>query len=118
MGVVFCNGPAGEKLATSIAMSYHRASAQAAGPPVGLGHRRAAIIAGPDDNRTAITIKDALFAGLKERDLTPVPVITSNYRIDSGASALRAILSPPSTPTPIFSVSSLIALCAMTTHQV
>src|SRR5260370_12884891 len=79
----------------------------------GLGHRRAAIIAGPEDNRTAITIKDALVAGLKERDLTPVPVISSNYRIDSGASAVRAILSTPDKPTAIFCGSDLIALGAM-----
>src|SRR5260370_4995443 len=80
---------------------------------VGLGHRRAAIIAGPEDNRTAITIKDALVAGLKKRDINPLPVISSNYRIDSGASAVRAILSTPGKLTAIFCGSELIGLGAM-----
>src|SRR5258708_452132 len=113
IGVVFCNVSPAEKLVSTISIDYQRGMAQAIEHIVGLGHRRAAIIAGPDDNRTAITIKDALVAGLKERDLTPVPVISSNYRIDSGASAVRAILSTPDKPTAIFCGSDLIALGAM-----
>jgi len=40
-------------------------------------------------------------------------VISSNYRIDAGASAVRAILSTPDMPTAIFCGSDLIALGAM-----
>jgi len=78
-----------------------------------LGHRRAAVIAGPGDNRTAITIKQALVAGLKERKMNPSPVIDCNYRVDSGASAVRAILSQPKIPTVIFCGSDLITMGAM-----
>jgi DNA-binding LacI/PurR family transcriptional regulator len=113
IGVVFCNLSPTEKLVSTISIDYQRGIAQAIEHVVGLGHRRAAVIAGPDDNRTAITIKDALLAGLKERDLKPFPVLSSNYRIDAGASAVRAILSAPEKPTVIFCGSDLIALGAM-----
>jgi len=83
---------------STISIDYQRGIAQAIEHIVGLGHRRAAVIAGPDDNRTAITIKDALIVGLKKRDVNPLPVISSNYRIDAGASAVRAILSTPGSP--------------------
>jgi DNA-binding LacI/PurR family transcriptional regulator len=113
IGVVFCNVNPAEKLVSTISIDYQRGIEQAIEHIVGLGHRRAAVIAGPDDNRTAITIKDALVAGLKKRDLNPLPVISSNYRIDAGASAVRAILSTPDKPTAIFCGSDLIALGAM-----
>jgi DNA-binding LacI/PurR family transcriptional regulator len=113
IGVVFCNlGPA-EKLVSTISIDYQRGLAQAIEHVVGLGHRRAAVIAGPDDNRTAIAIKDALVAGLKERDFNPFPVISSNYGVDAGASAVHTILSAPEKPTAIFCGSDLIALGAM-----
>jgi DNA-binding LacI/PurR family transcriptional regulator len=113
IGVVFCNLSPAEKLVSTISIDYQRGIAQAIEHVVGLGHRRAAIIAGPDDNRTAITIKDALVAGLKERDLKPFPVISSNYGIDAGASAVRALLSAPEKPSAIFCGSDLIAMGAM-----
>ena len=113
IGVVFCNvGPAG-KLLSTISIDYQRGIEQAIEHIVGLGHRRAAVIAGPDDNRTAITIKEALVAGLKKRSLDPFPVINSNYHVDAGASAVRAVLSTTDKPTAIFCGSDLIALGAM-----
>ncbi|MGB2593263.1 MAG: LacI family DNA-binding transcriptional regulator [Candidatus Acidiferrum sp.] len=113
IGVVFCNGGPAEKLVSTLSIDYQRGIAQAIEHVVGLGHRRAAVIAGPDDNRTAITIKDALVAGLKERDLNLYPVISRTYGIDAGASAVHAILSAQEKPTAIFCGSDLIALGAM-----
>lgn len=113
IGTVFCNLSPPEKLISTISIDYHRGIAQAIDHIVGLGHRRVSVIAGPDDNRTAITIRDALLTGLKQRDLSPFPVISSVYGIDAGASAVRAILSAPETPTAIFCGSDLIALGAM-----
>jgi DNA-binding LacI/PurR family transcriptional regulator len=113
IGVVFCNLSPVEKLVSNISIDYQRGISQAIEHVVQLGHRRAAVIAGPDDNRTAITIKDALVSGLKEREMNPFPVISSNYRIDAGASAVRAVLSAPEKPTVIFCGSDLIAMGAM-----
>src|SRR6266567_804210 len=60
VGVVFCNlGPA-EKLVSNISIDYQRGISQAIEHLVELGHRRAAVIAGPEDNHTAIIIKQAL----------------------------------------------------------
>lgn len=113
VGLVFCNlGPAG-RLISNISIDYQRGISQAIERVVGLGHRRAAVIAGPEDNCTAITIKQALVAGLNKRKLNPAPVIGSNYRVDAGASAVRAMLSSREIPTVIFCGSDLIAMGAM-----
>jgi DNA-binding LacI/PurR family transcriptional regulator len=113
IGVVFCNLSPAEKLVSTISIDYPRGISQAIEHVVTLGHRRAAVIAGPQDNRTAVTIQEALVAGLKERGLPPSFVINSSYQIDSGASAVRAILSAQDKPTVIFCGSDLIAMGAM-----
>jgi LacI family transcriptional regulator len=113
VGVVFCNlGPA-EKLVSNISIDYQRGISQAIDHVVELGHRRAAVVAGPQDNHTAIIIKHALVAGLKARKLNPFPVLESNYRVDAGASSVRTILSQPEIPTVVFCGSDLIAMGAM-----
>jgi len=111
--LVFCNLSPAERLVSNIAIDYQRGISQAIEHAVQLGHRRAAVIAGPEDNRTAVTIKQALVAGLTERKLNPLAVGHSNYRVDAGASAVRAILSSPDLPTIIFCGSDLIAMGAM-----
>ena len=62
IGVVFCNlGPA-ETLVSNIAIDYQRGISQAIEHASSLGHKRAAVIAGPETNRTAVTIKQSLVA--------------------------------------------------------
>jgi DNA-binding LacI/PurR family transcriptional regulator len=117
IGVVFCNLSPPEKLVSTITIDYQRGISQSIEHIVGLGHRRAAVIAGPEDNWTAVTIKQALVAGLKDHGLLPFPVINSSYRIGSGASAVRAILSAQEKPTMIFCGSDLIAMGAMSTLE-
>ncbi|HEY6768684.1 MAG TPA: hypothetical protein VI386_28320 [Candidatus Sulfotelmatobacter sp.] len=81
IGVVFCNLGPPERLTSNISVDYQR------------GIRRPLktclrwVIALPGDNRTAITIKHALVAGLNARKLDSFPVIDCNYRVDSGGSA-------------------------------
>jgi len=113
VGVVFCNLGRAEKLVSNISIDYQRGISQAIEHVVALGHRRAAVIAGPEDNHTAIIIKQALVNGLKARKLNPFPVLESNYRVDAGASSVRAILSQPEIPTVVFCGSDLIAMGAM-----
>src|SRR5580700_95577 len=108
IGIVFCNLAPPEKLISNISIDYRRGILQAIEHVVSLGHRRAAVIAGPGHNRTAIIIKQALVKGLNQRKLNPFPVIESNYRVDSGAAAVRAILSQKEIPTVIFCGSDLI----------
>jgi DNA-binding LacI/PurR family transcriptional regulator len=80
---------------------------------VRLGHRLSAVIAGPTDNSTAVTIKNALVSGLTARGLKPVCVLESNYQVDAGVSAVRDILSCPVIPTIVFCGNDLIAMGAM-----
>src|ERR1700675_870061 len=117
VGVVFRTLGPPERLIRNISIDYQRGISQAIEHVVKLGHRRAAVIAGPVNNRTAITIKQALVAGLNERKMNPFPVIECNYCVESGASAVRAILSQSETPTVIFCGSHLIAMGAMKTLE-
>jgi DNA-binding LacI/PurR family transcriptional regulator len=80
---------------------------------VDLGHRRAAVIAGPGDNWTAAAIKNALVSGLTARGLKPICVLECNYRVDAGASAVRQVLSRRHTPTVVFCGNDLIAMGAV-----
>jgi len=113
IGLVFCNlSPAG-KLVSNISIDYQRGIAQAIEHVVALGHQRAAVIAGPGDNRTAVLIKRSLVDGLNQRNLHPFPILDSNYHVDAGASAVRSVLSEPEIPTVIFCGNDLIAMGAM-----
>jgi len=117
IGTVFCNlSPAG-RLFSNISIDYQCGISQAIDHVVQLGHQVAAVIAGPEDNRTAVTIRQALTAGLSERKLTTLAVLSSNYRVDAGASAVRDLLSRPALPSVIFCGSDLIAMGAMNALQ-
>ena len=117
IGVVFCNFCSADKLVSNIFIDYSRGILQAIEHVVSLGHRRAAVIAGPEGNRTASNIKQALITGLNKKGLKPYPAISSNYRVDAGASAVQDILSTPEIPTVIFCGSDLIAMGAMNALQ-
>jgi DNA-binding LacI/PurR family transcriptional regulator len=113
IGVVFSNLCSAGKLVSNISIDYNIGILQAIEHVVALGHRRAAVIAGPEANRTAANIKRALVSGLTKRGMKPFPVTSSDYRVDAGAAAVRAILSAPKIPTVIFCGSDLIAMGAM-----
>src|SRR5580704_16550184 len=52
IGVVFCNATRVQRLVSTISIDYQRGISSAIEHVANLGHRRAAVIAGPDDNRT------------------------------------------------------------------
>jgi DNA-binding LacI/PurR family transcriptional regulator len=111
--LVFCNADPATKLVGNICIEYEHGVKKAIQHVVELGHRRSAVIAGPAENRTAVTIKNALVSGLTARGLKPVCVLESNYRVDAGASAVREVLSRPEIPTVVFCGNDLIAMGAM-----
>ncbi len=104
--------PAG-RLVSNIGINYKRGVLEAIEHVAALGHERAAVIAGPPTNRTATTIKNALVDGLRRRGLQPSPVTHSDYHLDAGASAVKAILSADRMPSVVFCGSDLIAMGAM-----
>ena len=112
--VVLCNSEPASKLVGNISIKYEHGLKKAIEHVVELGHRRSAVIAGPADNRTAVTIKNALVSGLTARGMKPVCVLESDYRVDAGASAVREILSRKEIPTVVFCGNDLIAMGAMT----
>jgi len=111
--LVFCNSDHATRLVGNIRIDYEHGVTKAIQHIVELGHRRSAVIAGPAENRTAVTIKNALVSGLTARGLKPVCVLESNYRVDAGASAVREVLSRPEKPTVVFCGNDLIAMGAM-----
>jgi DNA-binding LacI/PurR family transcriptional regulator len=113
IGVVFCNMCSPSKLVSNIRIDYRRGVLQAIEHVASLHHRRAAVISGPKSNRTAMNIRQALVAGLKQRGMTTSLVTSCDYRVDAGASAVQEILSVPDVPTVIFCGSDLIAMGAM-----
>lgn len=113
IGVVFCNLNPPERFVSTISIDYQRGVSEAIEHVVGLGHRRAAIIAGPEANRTAVMIKRALVKGLQKHGLILSCLVNSSYGVDAGASAVRAVLSSQERPTVIFCGSDLIAMGAM-----
>ena len=70
--LVFCNSDPASKLVGNICIEYEHGIIKAIQHVVELGHRDTAVIAGPADNRTAVTIKNALVSGLTARGLKPV----------------------------------------------
>ncbi len=114
IGVVFCNLVPADRLISNIRIGYERGIVQAIEHVVSLGHRRAAVIAGPESSKTAVMIQQELVSGLIQRGLNPYPVVHSDYHLDSGASAVQVILSAAERPTVIFCGSDLLAMGALT----
>ena len=113
IGLVFLDlSPAGT-LVSNVSINYQRGISQAIDHVTGLGHQRAAVIAGPENHRTAAMITHALETGLKERQLDPFPVIHCDWRVNAAASAVQPILSSSNLPTVVFCGNDLIALGAM-----
>lgn len=113
IGVVTFNPVPVDRLVSTVTIDYKRGLTQAIEHVASLGHRRAAVIAGPQTNRTASIIKQALVEGLRQRGLDPDPVTHSDYHVDAGATAVQAILSAKDAPTVIFCGSDLIAMGAI-----
>lgn len=113
IGVVFMDLSPTETLVSAVAVNYQRGISQAIDHVIGLGHQRMAVIAGPENHRTAVMISHIFEAGLNERRLGPFQVIHCDWRLDEAASAVHTILSWPTVPTVIFCGNDQIALGAM-----
>ena len=113
IGVVFSDLGAAGTLVSNVSVNYQRGILEAIEHVAGLGHQRAAIIAGPEDNRTAVTIRQALEVGLKERKIDSLSVTHCDSHLDAGASAVRGLLLSSQAPTVIFCGSDRIAMGAM-----
>jgi DNA-binding LacI/PurR family transcriptional regulator len=113
IGIVFSDlGPSGT-MVSNVSINYEKGILEAIRHVAELGHQRAAIIAGAEENRTAVMIRQTLEAGLRERQIDTFPVTHCDSHLDAGASAVRMILASPKVPTVIFCGSDRIAMGAM-----
>ena len=113
IGVVMSGTATPGRLLSTLVIDYERGLTEAIEHVAALGHRRAAVIAGPATNRSACTIKQALVEGLRQRGLDPSPVTHSAYNLDAAAEAVKVMLSSRITPSVIFCGSDLIAMGVM-----
>jgi LacI family transcriptional regulator len=82
-----------------------------------LGHESFGVISGPLNTRSAVDIRDALIDALARHNLQPSHILESHYKVDGGASAVRALLSKPPLPTALLCCNDLIALGAISALQ-
>ena len=118
IAVVLCNLVPRDRLVSNITINYERGVTEAIEHVASLGHRRAAVIAGPLTNRTAKGIRQALVDGLRYKGIHPDPVTHSDYHLDAGATAVQSILAAKARPTVIFCGSDLIAMGAITALEI
>jgi LacI family transcriptional regulator len=114
----FCSSPPPDlsspgKLVSNVSIDYQRGISQAIDHVIELGHQRAAVTAGPEDNRTAVLIQRTLEVGLRERKLDPFSVTHCDWRVEAATSAAQTILSSANPPSVFFAemISSPWAPC-------
>jgi DNA-binding LacI/PurR family transcriptional regulator len=113
IGVVYCNLGPPRRLVCNIEIDHARGIAQALEHLIQLGHRQVAVIAGPQTNRTAVTIKNAIVKGLETAGLRPAAILESDYKLDGGASAVSSLFKEEFFPTALFCGNDLTAMGAM-----
>jgi DNA-binding LacI/PurR family transcriptional regulator len=113
VGVVYCNLGPPRRLVSNIEIDHSRGISEALEHLIQLGHRHVAVVAGPETNRTAVTIKKAILNGLRKAGLHPTAVLESDYKLDGGASAVSSLLKENPFPTALFCGNDLTALGAM-----
>lgn len=82
---------------------------------VEMGHRRIALIKGPDGFRSALERSEGFMAAMKKHGLHVAPAMigAGNYRFDSGVAAAEALLDGDNRPTAIFCSNDEMAAGAL-----
>jgi LacI family transcriptional regulator len=84
---------------------------------LGLGHRRIAMIAGPDSNLDAVERRHGFLAALREAGVEPA-VAPGHFTEESGHRAARELLAAAPRPTAIFAANDAMALgCLHAAHE-
>ncbi|MEO7029966.1 MAG: LacI family DNA-binding transcriptional regulator [Acidobacteriaceae bacterium] len=113
IGVVLCNGMPADRFMSNVSIDYEKGLMEAIEHVASLGHRQAAVIAGPPSSRVATKIKQVLEDGLRRRGLNPHPVTHSDYDLEASYRAVQLILSAKQLPSVIFCGSDLLAMGVM-----
>ena len=102
-----------KKNRSSIKINYRKGVSQAVRRLYEKGHRAMAIASGPLDQLSAIEYQTAIVDSLKEAGLSPFAVIEGDHGPESGARAVRALLSGGRRPTAIFCGNDRMAIGAL-----
>ena len=79
-----------------------------------LGHRRIALISGPDGLLTAAERTEGCLAALSDHNLEPVAVLDGDFSFDSGQAAALHLLATPKLPDAIVGANDETAIGALT----
>ena len=110
---VLLDGPrTGPGLGT-IRVDYSRGVGEAVRHLRSLGHRRAAVLAGPSSRLSAIHYREACLEALRREDFPDPLLLEGDNRIEGGAAAVRALLERPPLPTALLCGNDLMAIGAM-----
>lgn len=84
-----------------------------------LGHRRIGLIAGRSRRRTSTNryYSYVAFLAKKQLQLDEALIVHTEFSLEAGASAMRALLSLAEPPTAVFAANDIIAIGAMQTAQ-
>ena len=80
---------------------------------VGLGRRKFAVLAGPEELATARDRREGFVAGLAESGLEPVEVVTGEFTRDGGYAAATELLDREPDVDCVFAVNDVMAVGAM-----
>jgi LacI family transcriptional regulator len=80
---------------------------------VGLGRRKFAVLAGPEELATARDRREGFVAGLAESGLEPVEVVTGGFTRDGGYAAATELLDREPDVDCVFAVNDVMAVGAM-----
>jgi LacI family transcriptional regulator len=85
---------------------------------VGLGRRKFAVLAGPEELATARDRREGFVAGLAESGLEPVEVVTGEFTRDGGYAAATELLDREPDVDCVFAVNDVMAVGAMSALRV
>lgn len=115
--VVLLSSSLKHPLLRQVQVDYSKGFSAALEHLLSLGHQSFGVISGPLNTRSAVCIRDALIDALARIGLQPSHILESHYKVDGGASAVRALLSKRPLPTALLCCNDLIALGAISALQ-
>lgn len=115
--VVLLDGPAPAPGLGTIRVDYSRGLREAVRHLVSLGHRSAAVIAGPSTRRSAIHYREACLESLRREGFPEPRLLEGDNRVEGGAAAARALLARPPLPTVLLCGNDLMAIGAVQALQ-
>ncbi len=111
--VVLLDGESTGPARGTIRADYSRGVGEAVRHLRDLGHREAAVIAGPAERVSAVRYREACLSALRREGLPEPRLLEGDHRVEGGAAAVRALIEKPPLPTAILCGNDLMAIGAI-----